>query len=76
MKNPEFSKEVSSLCKEDDRLVVVISNLLFLFFSINDVGVGSRAKYFFSLQGCQSGVRSLYATADLLTIVSLFNFNF
>ncbi|KAK6288195.1 hypothetical protein POUND7_014374 [Theobroma cacao] len=40
VKNPEFLKQVSSFCKEDDLLVV----------------------------GCQSGVRSLYATADLLTI--------
>ncbi|GLT82633.1 hypothetical protein SLE2022_009920 [Rubroshorea leprosula] len=40
VKNPEFLKEVSSLCNEDDLLIV----------------------------GCQSGVRSLYATADLLTI--------
>ncbi|XVE87445.1 hypothetical protein DITRI_Ditri18aG0118100 [Diplodiscus trichospermus] len=40
VKNSGFLKEVSSLCKEDDGLVV----------------------------GCQSGVRSLYATADLLTI--------
>ncbi|GLT39262.1 hypothetical protein SLA2020_134630 [Shorea laevis] len=40
VKNPEFLKEVSSLCKEGDPLVV----------------------------GCQTGVRSLYATADLLTI--------
>ncbi|XP_022741814.1 receptor homology region, transmembrane domain- and RING domain-containing protein 1 [Durio zibethinus] len=40
VKNPEFLKEVSSRCKEDDLLVV----------------------------GCQSGVRSLYATADLLSI--------
>ncbi|MBA0616989.1 hypothetical protein Godav_026469 [Gossypium davidsonii] len=40
VKNPEFLKEVSSLCKEEDRLIV----------------------------GCQSGVRSLAATADLLKI--------
>ncbi|CAJ2635796.1 unnamed protein product [Trifolium pratense] len=38
VKNPEFLKEVSSLCKKEDHLIV----------------------------GCQSGVRSLYATADLL----------
>ncbi|OMO83538.1 hypothetical protein COLO4_22445 [Corchorus olitorius] len=40
VKNPEFLKQVSSVCKEDDPLIV----------------------------GCQSGVRSLYATADLQTI--------
>ncbi|KAL5754449.1 hypothetical protein ACOSP7_022669 [Xanthoceras sorbifolium] len=39
VKNPDFLKEVASLCKEDHPLVV----------------------------GCQSGVRSLYATTDLLT---------
>ncbi|KAK2656988.1 hypothetical protein Ddye_010040 [Dipteronia dyeriana] len=39
VKNPDFLKEVTSLCKEDDHLVV----------------------------GCQSGVRSVYATTDLLT---------
>ncbi|TXG59805.1 hypothetical protein EZV62_014378 [Acer yangbiense] len=39
VKNPDFLKEVTSLCKEDDHLVV----------------------------GCQSGVRSVYATSDLLT---------
>ncbi|XP_012573750.1 thiosulfate sulfurtransferase 18-like [Cicer arietinum] len=38
VKNPDFLKEVSSLCKKEDHLIV----------------------------GCQSGVRSLYATADLL----------
>ncbi|GAV71814.1 Rhodanese domain-containing protein, partial [Cephalotus follicularis] len=38
VKNPNFLKEVTSVCKEDDRLVV----------------------------GCQSGVRSLSATSDLL----------
>ncbi|KAH7566264.1 hypothetical protein JRO89_XS08G0127800 [Xanthoceras sorbifolium] len=41
VKNPDFLKEVASLCKEDHPLVV----------------------------GCQSGVRSLYATTDLLTAV-------
>ncbi|XVF59789.1 hypothetical protein PTKIN_Ptkin07bG0304200 [Pterospermum kingtungense] len=40
VKNPEFLKEVSSVFKEDDLLIV----------------------------GCQSGVRSLSATADLLEI--------
>ncbi|KAJ8771051.1 hypothetical protein K2173_023376 [Erythroxylum novogranatense] len=38
VKNPDFLKEVSAVCNEEDHLVV----------------------------GCQSGVRSLYATADLL----------
>ncbi|KAK2408857.1 hypothetical protein P8452_70537 [Trifolium repens] len=38
VKNPEFLKEVSSLCKKEDHLIV----------------------------GCQSGVRSVYATIDLL----------
>ncbi|KAE8697305.1 Rhodanese-like domain-containing protein 17 [Hibiscus syriacus] len=38
VKNPEFLKEVSSFCKENDPLIL----------------------------GCQSGVRSLHATADLL----------
>ncbi|KAG6773834.1 hypothetical protein POTOM_021171 [Populus tomentosa] len=39
VKNPNFLKEVSGVCKEEDKLLV----------------------------GCQSGVRSLYATADLLS---------
>ncbi|KAJ4714180.1 Rhodanese-like domain-containing protein [Melia azedarach] len=39
VKNPDFLKEVASLCKKDDHLIV----------------------------GCQSGVRSLYATNDLLS---------
>ncbi|KAI9164885.1 hypothetical protein LWI28_003990 [Acer negundo] len=39
VKNPDFLKEVASLFKEDDHLVV----------------------------GCKSGVRSVYATSDLLT---------
>ncbi|CAK7334223.1 unnamed protein product [Dovyalis caffra] len=39
VKNPNFLKEVSAVCKEEDHIVV----------------------------GCQSGVRSLYATADLLS---------
>ncbi|KAH8508226.1 hypothetical protein H0E87_010371 [Populus deltoides] len=42
VKNPNFLKEVSGVCKEEDKLLV----------------------------GCQSGVRSLYATADLLSAVS------
>ncbi|KEH20374.1 rhodanese-related sulfurtransferase [Medicago truncatula] len=41
VKNPEFLKEVSSLCNKEDHLIV----------------------------GCQSGVRSVYATADLLAEV-------
>ncbi|KAJ6413266.1 hypothetical protein OIU84_006125 [Salix udensis] len=39
VKNPNFLKEVSGVCKEEDKLLV----------------------------GCQSGVRSLYASADLLS---------
>ncbi|KAK7262967.1 hypothetical protein RJT34_30550 [Clitoria ternatea] len=38
VKNPEFLKEVSSVCTKDDNIIV----------------------------GCQSGVRSVYATVDLL----------
>ncbi|RYQ81112.1 hypothetical protein Ahy_Scaffold1g107116 [Arachis hypogaea] len=38
VKNPDFLKEVSSVCNKEDHLVV----------------------------GCQSGVRSLYATTDLV----------
>ncbi|CAI8583456.1 unnamed protein product [Vicia faba] len=38
VKNPDFLKEVLSLCKKEDHLIV----------------------------GCQSGVRSVYATVDLL----------
>ncbi|WCJ32641.1 Rhodanese/Cell cycle control phosphatase superfamily protein [Euphorbia peplus] len=39
VKNPNFLKELSAVCKEEDKIIV----------------------------GCQSGVRSLYAAADMLS---------
>ncbi|KAE8697304.1 Rhodanese-like domain-containing protein 19 [Hibiscus syriacus] len=54
VKNPEFLKEVSSICKEDDPLILAISKFEFIFLPflyLNDVGIGSRLSAFLFLTG-------------------------
>lgn len=65
-------------CRKEDRLVVVNKKKRrkesFFLFMRWDLKVDTNFSFFFFLiwKGCQSGVRSLYATTELLNAVSFF----
>ena len=86
-KNPKFVEQVSLVCHKDDHIVVVYISSWFsscLLFTPLSYGYkfhnssGQTLLMFFCFspsrlgQGCQSGMRSLQATVDLVNAVSAF----